>query len=295
MQARVAASFGHRFGHAHDLLERALEHAGAAADERRSRRILLTLTTTAFWGPMHADEAIKRCEEILDQTRGDRRAEAGTLVRLAGLRAMRGDFDRARSELLEARALLEEMNLAYLVARTCDFAGLIELLAGDPPAAEHEFRAGFDDLERMGERGFLATSAALLARALLEQGRLDEAERFITRSEHEAAPDDGISQVRWRSLRGRTLAAVGRFDEAERCGRRAVEIGDSSDELLGHADALIDLAEVLRASGRDVDAVPLVVTALDLYEQKGVTPYVDRARALLETLPAREPQPDAAR
>ena len=54
------------------------------------------------------------------------------------------------------------------------YAGLVEMLAGDPAAAERELRTGMDELERMGEQGVLASVAASLARAVYEQGRGDD-------------------------------------------------------------------------------------------------------------------------
>ena len=58
----------------------------------------------------------------------------------------------------------------------------------------------------MGERSLLSTSAALLARALHEQGRDDEAEALCQTSERLADEQDVITHVMWRGVRARILA-----------------------------------------------------------------------------------------
>jgi tetratricopeptide (TPR) repeat protein len=67
-------------------------------------------------------------------------------------------------------------------------SGYVELLAGDPGAAERELRGDHEALEVMGERNCISTTEAFLAEALYQQGRLDEADRFTRMSEEVAAP-----------------------------------------------------------------------------------------------------------
>jgi hypothetical protein len=49
-------------------------------------------------------------------------------------------------------------------------------------------------------------------------------------------------------------------------------------------DASMDLAEVLRMSGRPIEAGAAVEEALHLYERKGIVVSADRARAFLSEL-----------
>ena len=290
VQASLSASFELQLGAAQELLERALGHAEAAADVPMRTRILSALAAALFWGPVHASEAIERCEEIVGQVGGDRRAVASVRVRIAGLYAMRGDFPRARSDLAEARALLEELGLPFLLARTSEVAGLVELLAGDHERAEAELRAAADELERMGERAFRATTVALLARALAAQGQDEEAERWTHEAEAAAVGLDKATEVIARATRAGLLARRGELEPAEQLARQAVEAAAASDELRGHADALWELGGVLRLSG-DVDgAVAAFRSAHELYDRKGVAPSAERAAALLVDLA----QPDAS-
>lgn len=67
----------------------------------------------------------------------------------AQLEAMRGRFDAARDLIAEAKTLAEELGLkTILAAGVARSAGEIELLAGDPEAAERELRPACEALSR---------------------------------------------------------------------------------------------------------------------------------------------------
>jgi hypothetical protein len=61
----------------------------------------------------------------------------------------------------------------------------------------------------------------------------------------------------------------------------ATSLAADTDDVNMRADALLDLAAVLRAAGRDADALPPLRQALDLYEAKGNMVSAARTRALL--------------
>ena len=90
--------------------------------------------------------------------------------------AMLGRFDEGRRLRLEAEAILEDLHQTVWRAAAANQGGKIELLAGDPIAAERSCAKAFTSLEGMGEQGYLSTIAGLLARAVFSQGRIDEAE-----------------------------------------------------------------------------------------------------------------------
>jgi tetratricopeptide (TPR) repeat protein len=87
--------------------------------------------------------------------------------------------------------------------------------------------------------------------------------------------------VIWRGVKAKILAANGRFDEAEGLATEAVAMVEPTDLLSHHGDAMLDLAEVLRASGRTEDSERAVRTGLSLYSAKGNAARAARARALL--------------
>ena len=159
----------------------------------------------------------------------------------------------------------------------------IELLAGDSEAAERELRWGCDVLGRMGEKGYLSTTAGMLATVLASQVRLDEAERFIQLSVESAAPDDIRTQVEWRVAKAEVLVRRGDAIRAEDLATQGVEFADRSDELNLRGDARMVLARVLLAASRLEWASRVASEALELYERKGNIVSAERARDMLRS------------
>ena len=279
-----------RYQEAEHAARRMIEHARRAGDEVMARRVLPTLSQCAVYGPTPVEAAIARCERILSEVEGDRKAVAVTLAGLARLEAMRGNAERARAHYRRSRALLEEMGWRLHAALTSIDSGYVELLAGDPGAAERELRGDHEALEAMGERNYISTTEAFLAEALYQQGRLDEADRFTRMSEEVAAPDDVSSQFLWRCVRGKVLARRGLFAEAERLVREGLGIVRTSDEPDSQAMALMDLWEVLLLAGRPGEAAAAAAEALALFERKGNTVSAARAREAIAraTVPTAE-------
>ena len=269
-----------------EALEKALVHAENASNDRERSKIMGWLVSTLFWGPTNTDEAIRRCEEILASAAGDRLVEAKTVTILAGLRGMRGNFDEARELFQRGQSIQTELGQNLSLAAGPQVSGMIEMLAGDPEAAERELRRGYRSLEEMGDKGFLVTTAAFLARSLYEQGRYDEAEAFTRTSEDLAPSEDLTARGDWVSTRAKILARKGEFEEAEKLAREALAIFKEEAEVRDRADALMDLAEVLDAAGRTEDARPHLEEAMRLYETKGIIPSLERARSRLKELVA---------
>ena len=91
------------------------------------------------------------------------------------------------------------------------------------------------------------------------------------------------AQVSWRGARALLLAQKG-DGKAEALAREAVALALRTDRIDTQTAALMDLAEVLRVTGRAAEAVPVVEDALRRYERKEVLPAAARARALLDEL-----------
>jgi len=278
-----------RYGEAERTTWKMIEHARLAGDTLLARRSTSNVAICLLWGPTPVDEAIDRCRGLLEETSGDRKAEALVLCALAHLHAMRGEFDEARDLYRRSRAMFDEFGWHFLAALTSLDSGPIELLAGDPVTAEAELRKDLDALERMGERNYLSTTAAILAEALYVQGRLDEAERYAAESAEIAAEDDVASQMLWRCVAAKVHARAGRYEKARAYAREAVELARTSDDPDSLGNALIDLAEVATLGGVPDDAIAALREALELFEAKGSTVSAGRTRALLtggETVPA---------
>jgi tetratricopeptide (TPR) repeat protein len=180
--------------------------------------------------------------------------------------------------------MLEEFGWNLLAACTSIDSGPIELLAGDAPAAERELRRDFETLDAMGERNYIATTAAYLAFALLLQGKDDDADRFARFSEETAADDDLTSQFLWRQFRARLQSRAGEHEAAIETARRAVALTDETEEPESQGNARLDLAAVLGAAGRRDEAAAAYQEALERFRRKGIGILVDEVGRRLEAL-----------
>jgi predicted ATPase/DNA-binding SARP family transcriptional activator len=277
---------------AEKALERAIDVARRAGDERTAAQSINLLLGASLYGPTPVVEAVRRCEELLARPLEQRRITAAAYRALAGLRAMEGNFDEARRLARQDRAILEDLGLKVAAGMAAEEYGLVEILAGDDDAAERELRTGYEALEEIGETSILANVAAMLAQVLYSQKRDDEALRFSDISEEATARDDLVPQVQWRAARAKLLARAGDVDAAERLAREGVALAEETpDFLLLRADALLDLGEVLATTGDRAGAVEATEEALELYERKG---NVVSAAAARERLTELEKDPESS-
>jgi DNA-binding SARP family transcriptional activator len=237
-----------------------------------------------YHGPTAAPEAIRRCEQLIEEAADDRQATASVRLFVAGLRAMRNEFDEARRLTDEAQKTFEELGASFSVAGAArGVRADIERLAGDLAAAERQLRVSRNALEALEQEAYVATRDAQLADVLYEQGRVEEAESFVQRAQAESLPEDVITQVFWRTTRARLLARRGAVADAEALGHEALLLLAETDVLNQRAKATLDLADVLRLSRRSPDEVrALVREAISLYRAKGNLAAMATARALLD-------------
>jgi predicted ATPase len=273
-----------RYGDAAAAVKEAAKHARRANDLRLEARNVSSYTLAALYGPTPTREAIEHCEYLITEGLSDRQAEALVLCSLAQLRAMRGEFERARELVRAARTVLDDLGVIVLAAATAIDSARVELLAGDLVTAERELRHAEETLTALGEKYLLPPLAAVLAQVVYAQGRADEAEQITRRTEELSDPDDVEPQALWRSVRAKVLAGRDLADEAEQLAREAVRLMRATDAPGMQADALLDLAEVLRRSAGADEARAVAVEAKALYESKGNTAAAARAAALLDAL-----------
>jgi class 3 adenylate cyclase/tetratricopeptide (TPR) repeat protein len=269
-----------RFAAMEEVLERGLLHAQRANDQRGRSFLLAALARAVLLGPTPVDAALRRCEEITAQAGDDRVLAAVVLPPNGGLHALRGDFERARSLYGRARASFEEFGLRAALAALPLYSGPIELLAGDPRAAERELRRGYELLQEMGDRSRFSTVAAFLSQALYGQARLEEADAVARQAAAAATAYDFYAQAAWRGTRALILASAGRFEQAERLAEEAVALSRGTDWPNLAGDALLVLAEVLAAGGRMAEATACAGEALRRYQQKGNDISARRAERL---------------
>ena len=241
------------------------------------------LANAAYGGATPVSEGIRRCRKLLAQA--DLVGEARVDVSLAALEAMRGRFAEARGLLTRAEAVFEEFGQTSVGAALVDpMRARVELLAGEPEAAETALRASCRVLEQLGDTGELATRAAELAHLLVAEGRDEEAEGWCERAIELGPADDLATQLWGRSARVSLLARRGELAQAEALAREAVELAEGTDALNHQARTWLDLAEVLTRAGRTAEAEEAGARGLELYERKGNLSAAQLARERLARL-----------
>jgi class 3 adenylate cyclase/tetratricopeptide (TPR) repeat protein len=261
---------GH-LGESEKACERALEHAVRAGDRREESRSADQLCTALLYGPAEATAALARCEAMLVRAGGNLLFEANVLASAAGLHGMLGEFDEGRAAAQRAENIYVELGLRLAIAGLTQIAGPIELLAGDPHAAETVIRRGYEILHEIGSTG---DSDALLAEALYVQGRHDEAAALVDEALERTHASDVAPRVQLLGLRAKL--GGGSIDDA----RAAIELASTTDALNLQAEAYANLAAMLGQLGRTEDSAAASATAVKLYTRKGNRAAVARLQPL---------------
>jgi class 3 adenylate cyclase/tetratricopeptide (TPR) repeat protein len=268
-----------RFAEAEARFTEASVHARRAGDQRDELEALSWVPLTIWLGPTPSADGLRRCREMLVRADDDKKAMASALLAEATFEAGLGSFEDARGSLARAHDLLTEVALSvWLAGPYAQFAGWVELLAGDIAAAERVLRAGCDTLRKIGEMSWYSTVAGLLGEAVLQTGRRDEAEALAEASRDAAAPDDVYSQVIWRTVASTADAQSGLTERSERLAREAVDLVRRTDFLHLHWYALMSLARVLELLGRIPDAASAADEAAEAARLKGSVVAERRAR-----------------
>jgi class 3 adenylate cyclase len=267
-----------------EALQRALGHY------RRSgwptTTVLQGVGSALFFGPRPADEALRRCDELLAAEVSDRLGEAHVNVWRAALEAIGGEFDGAREAVERARHTYIELWQPVTAAVSCDqIGGLIEMLAGEYEAAERIWRSSAEEFQRRGELAHLTNRASELADALYAQGRYSEAEEWTRVAIEHSDSDDISAEFTWRSIRAKVLAETGDHDAAADLIARALALVDSTDCLNQRANVRLDHARVLQLTD-PARAAEAAAAAAALYDEKGNSVSGRRARRLAEELGA---------
>jgi predicted ATPase/class 3 adenylate cyclase len=281
---RVEGTILGSLARAEEAWQQALEHAERGNLPTERAESIGWLMMAANFGPLPVEEGITRCRRFHDEAVDDPFVRGNACVELGALQAMSGDFPRGRELVAEGLDMIAGLGFSLRAAMSSQEAFYVEMLAGDLDAAERIARDAVAILERMGERSYLSSAAALLAHALTGLEQLDEAERFSRASEDAAAVEDAFSQVLWRSARAKIRARRGEHDEAEALAREAVAVAERTDLLNTHGDTLADLGEVLALAGRPSDAVAVYDEAAGIFERKGNLASLERVRVAAQGL-----------
>jgi class 3 adenylate cyclase/tetratricopeptide (TPR) repeat protein len=268
-------------------LEQAAAHARNAGDRAVEAETLQYQCIALSMGPIPVAEALPQIDQIQSRARGNARLEMSVLYERARLETLQGRGDVARRGLVAAAALAADHGFEALGAgRVATCLGFVELVMGDPAAAERVVRPACESLEAAGELGHLASAAPLLLEALYQLGRDDEAlvlaERW--RPDRLTVPEDVDAQVGWRRVCAKLVARRGDLAEGERLAREAVALATPTDYLDLRADASAALGEVLRRAGRPQEAAAAYDEAIRLCDRKGSIVVAERLRGVAADL-----------
>ncbi len=283
VRATCLARLG-RIGECEVALDDALTAARRAREHRRVNAVLAGAPLAALWGPNPVPRAGGRCLDVVRLLRitTDSPAVEATSTRCqAVLEAFRGRDAAARRMIDSARRTVTELGLRHALLEVEQFAGIVELVLGEPANAEPHLRQACNGFRRMGLDADTAETAALLGRACLALDRDAEADELCTESQRLAGHALKAS-IAWRTLRAQLFSRSGDHDEARRVAQAAVALAERTDGLVDHGDACLSLAKVLVAAGDAAGARAAAERATDLYERKGAATLVDKARSMLD-------------
>ena len=293
--ARAGDENGARFAEAWAaFLLFSMGRAGEAA--RRARALLELGEGDEFWrseaqfarlvslvsGPTPTDQAIPEFQAQIDRAGAARSTIIAAYHGLASLLALQGRLAEAREMTARARAGHEELGNRHFLAGITHQAGMIEHQAGDLPKAARLVRESYAAMTATGDLAFASTVAAGLGGVLLDLGDEDEAMRFATIARDTSSSDDVASQASGRAVQARVLSRRGDHDSAEELAREAAAIAAKTDYLPLHGDVLVHLAHVLHEAGMEEEGIAAARDALEFYQQKGATFFVEQTKRLIK-------------
>jgi len=188
--------------------------------------------------------------------------ESGSLFSRASALSVKGWLElvserpaEAEADYTAARELYAELGNSNREAATVMMLGRTALALGDLERSEKLLRDSVRMLKGLDDRGSLCEAQRALAMTLVEQGRIDEAERFALEARETVGPEDRMSVSSTKLALGLVRAAQKRYVEAEELIREAVEGFAMYDLRAFEHWALRHLAEFLRSRGRDDEAL----------------------------------------
>lgn len=207
-------------------------------------------------------------------------------ARAAQVLGCQGQWASAQEHVHAARAAAERSPLVIGVAAVAVAAASLASAFGDPSGvllATEPVRA--TRLLEVGGRPGIFNWRAIEAAALIELGRLDDAETALKEFEG-AIPDGGLASASLMIARCRGNLAVrnGRASEAEMVFARAHAIGAAVPMPFEHALLSLDDGRRLRAIDDGPAAVAQLETAHRLFSHLGADPYVQACASELAAL-----------
>jgi predicted ATPase len=192
--------------------------------------------------------------------------------------------DMAATILLHA----EEHALPYYAGIATIMRGWAQAVQGEVDEGCADMRAGLSAHRNVETEQQRAYYLVLMADALCKAGRaeealqaLDQAAAAVKRSE------EHLCEAELYRIKGEALAARGRWNDAEKCFRHAIEIARAQCAKAFELRAAMSLARSSTTSGQREAANELLRSVHDWFTEGFETPDLQAAKALLSELPRR--------
>ena len=184
---------------------------------------------------------------------GDTARAAQIVSWMTAAAVMSGD-PRSEEYAAEAEALAQDAGLPVVAARVARFRGWLARFRGDPGPMEAAARGMLASSEVAGDRQAVVSARRALGEALIEEGRLEEAQETLATA-LEMSRQIGEVQSRTELLCGLARLALARGDveSADRFATDALA-GVRAEDLVAVSLAREALASVRSAQERDADA-----------------------------------------
>jgi class 3 adenylate cyclase/tetratricopeptide (TPR) repeat protein len=263
-------------------MKKAHAHGLRAGAQRVVTQSAFWIGLTAFYGPAPLPEVLATCERLLDEAvtpvqQADARFWLGATTVLAG--AAKG-----LEAMQAARRMYAELGLKEQYCGTAIPTGHLQQRLGRLDQAERTLREADETLGRLGEKAYRSTVRLELADVLCDLGRHTEAEQALARSLEIGSREDVQNEAYATVIRAKIARGDEDLEEAARLAREAAAGFEGKPSPAWGAEGLIVVASILQDAGSRAEAYEAAENALELYEQKGDVPGIERARALLSEL-----------
>jgi class 3 adenylate cyclase/tetratricopeptide (TPR) repeat protein len=200
-----------------------------------------------------ADSLLERALELAEES-GSAVALGRAQRYLGQLKLARNEYDEAEAAFEAAREQLAEVGASWQLGRVLNFAAWTAWFKGDAARAERLLRESIRVLAPLEDRATLCESQRALAQVLVQQGKVEEAERLAVAARQTVGPQDSTSLATTAMALGMVRAAQGRDEEAEELMREAHATVAETDHRETQNATLRTLAQFLRERGRDDEA-----------------------------------------
>ena len=218
---------------AQKMYERSMAAYREVGDTRQATLVLGNVGEAFFYrGNLAAAETRYRQVLEFSRQIGDTDLEAYHLTNIAILLATRGDLSRAKTAFEQALSLWRDSNPHESSAALLGL-GQVELAQGDLVGARKTQEEALARRQKLGEKGSVAESRLALAELSLEEGRAADAESAANdvalEFRHEKVPE---MEATADALIARAEVEQGKYDAAQRAVEQATSLSTKGQEPL---------------------------------------------------------------